>query len=68
MLTIGALLLKRGVADEGPPPPVATLRPPVRESGLSNMERTISLDDFLRSLATSDFSVSLFFSRKPTVS
>ena len=53
------------MADEGPPPPVAALRRPVRERGVSNMEQTISLDDFLRSLETSDFSVSLFFSRKP---
>ena len=69
----GARLLKRGVAEGGAWwartfPPLRTLRLPVRESGVKKRDWTTVLAEVWSSLATSGLRVSLFFSRKWSVS
>ena len=66
---MGALLLKRGVADGGTLLAVGfSRRLPVRERGVKKKALTMSLPDRFKSVETSGRRVSLFFSRKPVVS
>ena len=68
---MGALLLKRGVA-EGPRPIMVDVelvaRLPVRDRGVKKSARTIGFSDLFSRFDTSKRSVSRFFSRKPVVS
>ena len=65
----GALRLKRGVALGGALLTVdAGERPPVRDSGVWKRDCTMVFSELLSSWDTSSFSVSLFFSRNPSVS
>ena len=72
---MGALLLKRGVADgalrlldEITQSFEEELRLPVRERGVWYRERTTLLEELSRSLDAFNLSVSRFFSRNPAVS